>query len=105
MVRDMQDMLFPTKPTIQERFDKFDAEHPDVYELFKHYAWQLKQAGRTHFSSDAILHRIRWHHAINPDHDESFKLNDHFSSRYARKLISDEPEAFGGFFETRVLKS
>ena len=45
--------------TIQEKFERFDAAYPEVYKLFKQFVAELQNAGRTHYSSDAILHRIR----------------------------------------------
>lgn len=41
---------------------------------------------------------------VNPEHDEGRKINDHFSSRYARKLVADDP-SFKDFFERRALRS
>lgn len=94
---------FPDDQSIDEAFAEFDAEHPEVYRLFVGYAEQIRARGFTRYSSDAILHRIRWWHHVDQG-DREFKLNDHFTSRYARKLIAERPE-FAGFFELRVLKS
>jgi hypothetical protein len=90
--------------TIQERFEKFHAEHPDVYQLFKRFAFELLDAGRKRYGSDAIIQRIRWHMATSSQGSPDFKINDHFSSRYARKLIEDCPQ-FADFFELRRLHS
>ena len=91
--------------TIGFRFAQFDREHPEVWEAFKRFAWELVGVGRTHYSADAILHRIRWERTVNQQCDGGFKLNDHFSSRYARKLAAAEPEVFGKFFQFRELKA
>lgn len=88
--------------SIQQRFDEFDTAHPEVFDLFKQFAAELRRAGRTHYSADSILHRIRWHCDVNQQRDETWKINDHFSSRYARKLIAED-ESFQGFFELRNL--
>jgi hypothetical protein len=84
-------------------FDREKAED-SIQDLFKRFAGELRNKGRRGYSSDMILHRIRWHYAVNQERDEGFKLNDHFTSRYARKLIQDDP-LFDGFFETRKLRS
>jgi len=89
---------------IQSRFDDFDRAHPEVFRLFRFFAHMLKQKGKERFSADAILHRIRWEFAVNMECDGGFKVNNDFSSRYARKLISEDP-AFDGFFELRRLKA
>lgn len=94
-----------TEPdTIQQRFEAFDAAHPEVWHLFKRFADELRRAGRRHGSADQIIQRIRWETSVNPEHDGGFKIDDRFSSRYARKLM-DEYEWFRGFFHTRKLRS
>ena len=90
--------------TKEERFDAFDAEHPEVYRLFCQLVGDLMAAGRTKYSADAILHRIRWEFDVNRKRDKTFKINDHFTSRYARKWQRDHLE-HQGFFETRELRS
>lgn len=92
--------------TIQERFEIFHKAHPEVYALFKRFANELVDAGHRRGSARAIIHRVRWHTSVNPEHDfEGFKINDHFSSRYARKLIAERPEFWGPFFELRTLRT
>ncbi len=90
--------------TIDARFREFDRAHPDVWRLFRQFALELLQAGREHYSADAILHRIRWHFATSGKCHDGFKMNNNFSSRYARKLAAED-ERFRGFFEFRRLKS
>src|SRR4051812_12291868 len=89
---------------IQARFDEFGQEHPEVYALFRQFAQEVRLAGHRKFSADAILHRIRWEYDVNRRRDGGFKINDHFSSRYARRLMTDD-RSFVGFFETRELKN
>lgn len=88
---------------LQQRFDEFDAAHPKVWELFCSLAFQAINAGHERFSSDALLHRIRWHHAIEA-RDDDFKINNVLSPYYARKFHREFP-GYEGFFETRRLKS
>ena len=89
--------------TVQQRFEIFDEQHPEVWVLFVQFSQQVRAAGRDKYSARAIIHRIRWHYAVNPERDEGFKINDVFSSRYARKLLEDDP-TFVGFFELRELR-
>ena len=91
------------RQTIQEKFQMYHVVHPDVYQLFLKYARELKIAGCTQYSSDAILHRIRWHHAVSGGDNSGFKINNNFSSWYARMAIIDFPSEFIGFFKIRVL--
>lgn len=94
---------FDTRRAIQDQFESFDKANPRVWELFVRFAEQAKAAGQKRYSSDAILHRIRWHINIET-HGDDFKINNNFSSRYARKLVAERPE-FEGFFSLRELKS
>ncbi len=92
--------------SISDRFEKWINANPDVYRLFKLFANEARNAGRRHYSADAICHRIRWHVNIEMRATDGaeFKINDHYSSRLARKLIAEHPE-FTSFFELRELKS
>jgi hypothetical protein len=95
------------RPSIQELFEMFDREHPDVYEHFVAIAWNLKRSGVRHYGSKAIFEVIRYHRATTSAADgskpEPFKINNIFTSRYARKMIAEYPE-FADFFSTRELQ-
>lgn len=101
----MADLFDALKPTIQERFEEFDRKHPAVYEEFRRLAEQLLANGREYYSADAILHVVRYHRAIGLPKDESgYRLNDHYSSRFARKLMSEDAR-FANFFELRTIRT
>ena len=42
-------------PSIEEQFEKWHADNPHVYSLFKDFARQVRSAGHDHYSADAIL--------------------------------------------------
>lgn len=91
--------------SIQQRFDRFDQAHPEIYAEFCVIARNLFQCGRRHYGSKAILEVIRYHRALQiQDEQEVFKINNNYSSRYARKLASED-ERFANFFELRELRS
>jgi hypothetical protein len=90
--------------TIQERFEAFHERHPEVYQEIVRCAKIVKAAGFAHYSIDALIQRVRWHFQFERDKVEDFRINDHFSSRYARLLMEYEP-GFEGFFELRKLKA
>lgn len=106
MQRDFfDDSLDDPKPrTIQERFERFHAGHPDVYSLFKRFAFELLRTGHRRYGAKSIMERIRWHVATSSGASEDFKLNNIYTSRYARMLIEEHPE-FEGFFELRALQA
>lgn len=93
------------KSTIQERFEAFDAAHPDVFELFKRFAEAAVQMGRRRGGAKLLIERIRWHYFTSSTaNGADFKIDNRFTSRYARKLIAERPE-FADFFELRKLQA
>jgi hypothetical protein len=78
---------------------KFVAAHPEIWRLFLRFTHELIGAGREHYSSDAVLHRIRWYTAVE-SHGEEFKVNNNFSAVFARWFHDAYPER-AGFFRTR----
>lgn len=91
--------LFDAPATMPDTDENFDRANPGVYTLFVSLADQVRNTGRERYSSDAILHRIRWHFQIEQG-NRQFKCNDHWTSYLARRLIRDRPD-FKGFFELR----
>lgn len=91
-------------PTLAQRFEEYHRENPHVYELFLKYAKQVKNSGFDRFSSKAIYERLRWHLSFETNDCDAFKLNNNYTSFYARKVMAEHPE-FTNFFETRIQKS
>ena len=77
---------------IFERFKVFHADNPEIWELFKKYAKQLIDSGRDHYSSDCIMHRIRWHVVVDTRSGEGLKINDHYTAYYARMWLATNPD-------------
>lgn len=88
--------------THSERFEQYHREHPEIYAEFERLAKQLIFAGRTHYSSDGILHIIRYNTALRGKGD--YKINNNYSPDYARMFESNYPE-HEGFFEKRIRKA
>lgn len=81
-----------------KKFVAFHAANPDVYELFKRFAFEAIAAGHKTISSDMILHRIRWETDVatkaagwEPTSKRSLKINNTHSAYYARLFIIDHP--------------
>ena len=85
----------------QVKFEKYHSANPEIWNMFKELTFQLIRAGRNHFSSDAILHTIRFNTAIRGGKD--FKINNNYSSMYSRLFTTNFPE-HKDFFEQRILK-
>lgn len=75
----------------------------DVQEVYERLALQVIAAGYKRYSSDAILHRVRWHYQIEQG-QRDFKCNDHWTAWLSRWFMQRHPE-YDRFFETRVLRS
>lgn len=85
---------------IVRKFLGYHAQNPDIYVLFKKFSFELLEAGRKHYSAQAIVERIRWHYAIDRSGSDDFKINNNYRPCYARLLILENP-IFEGFFELR----
>lgn len=81
-----------------EAFARLDAAHPGVFALFERFAFERMAVGFTHYSADAILHRIRWE--TDAAHGGSPKINNDAAAFYARKFQARHPSR-AGFFRTR----
>jgi hypothetical protein len=100
---DHENLSFRFKDTIQDRFWKYHREYPQVYRELVKYALEAKRAGRR-VGIRMIWERMRWYFYVEKPEDDEFKLNDHFTSRYARLIEEQEPE-LKGFFELRELRA
>ena len=71
----------------------------EVLALYERLALEIAAKGWKRYSSDAILHRIRWHYHIERGMRE-FKCNDHWTAVLSRWFLARHPE-MEGFFELR----
>lgn len=98
--------LLPARLTPAARFKIWIEANRHVYDLFKTFAAEVRDAGHTRYSARAILHRIRWHFDVitRPPAGDEFKINDHVTPYLARMLI-EEDASFRDFFELRKVIS
>lgn len=87
---------------IDESFMDFHHGNPHVYRALVSLARQWKDAGHERCSMDMLFHRLRWDYGIETRGD-TFRLNDHFTSRYARLISANEPD-LAPMFATRQLR-
>lgn len=88
--------------TVREAFLSFHRSNPHVYREILRYAREMKARGRTRYSIWTIVGRVRWDHDIATDGRDEFKINNNFSSIYARMVEHFHPD-LRGFFETRQM--
>lgn len=86
---------------IQCKFLDYHHAHPEVYEELARLSAYAFSHGQRHLGVKLLIERLRWTMHIEKG-DEEFKINNVFSSRYARLLLENEnlPD---DFFELRVL--
>jgi hypothetical protein len=90
----------------RERFDRFHAANPRIYDSLLRLARKLKARGVTRYSIHGLLAVVRYLETKRAvvDSDEPFYINNDFAPLYARLLMEREPD-LGDFFETRALIS
>lgn len=104
---------YSSSAEIERRFAAFHARHPEVYRLFARLAGEARAAGHRRYSAKTLFEVMRWNFDVpapgrGPGPSGAagcaarkvFKLNNSFTSCYARLLI-DRDRSFEGFFETR----
>ncbi len=90
---------------IQKNFEAFDAANPQVWRLFCMFTRQLIGAGHKRGSAKMVLERIRWETTVETNSAKPVKLNNNYTSRYARKWECEQPEGYANFFRTRKLNA
>ena len=85
----------------EEEFQAFHAENPHVYQALEERALQLRRSGITRWGIKALWEVVRYELALRTSSSaRSFRLNNNYTSHYARLLMYNRPE-LDGFFETR----
>ena len=84
---------------------KFHAEHPDVWQLFCKFTYELIGRGFQHHSADAVMHRVRWETAAGDDTNcADFKISNSHIAFYARWFMEAHPQ-YDGFFRLKFQPS
>ena len=82
-----------------EAFRKYHEENPQVFELLKKRALQMKERGRKKYGINGLCEVVRWHVNLETRGDE-FKLNNNHRPFYSRLLTALVPE-LKNFFNQR----
>lgn len=94
---------------LQDQFDAFHRDNPDVWLEFEELCLRMIQRGRVRWSSDAALHVLRFHRDMKTTgagevDGQQLKLNNSHSAFYARMFLRAHPE-HADFFQTRHAKA
>lgn len=96
--------------SIQERFEAFHRDHPEVWAEFERLALILLDKHRRGLvkwiSAKHVFEKMRadYYFSDKPTDREPFKLSNDFTSRYARLLLEKHPE-FEGVIRLRELET
>lgn len=92
--------------TIQQRFEEWleTTDGQEVYWLLVKRARRLLRNGWKHYSHKAIIETIRYDRDVKVGPENGYKINDHYSSRLARRAMA-QYSYLDGFFEVRTLKA
>ena len=87
--------------TIAERFALFHEANPHVADALEHLAGQWL-ARHQRVGMKAITEALRWRTGIETTDSSPWRLNNNYTSLYARLLLDRHPE-WAGRIETRAL--
>lgn len=88
------------KDEMREQVTAFHEQHPEVWDLFVRFSFDVIKRGFNNYSVNAIFERIRWEKDMGGDGVNQFKLNNNYRAFYARRFMKLYPE-HEGFFRTR----
>jgi hypothetical protein len=78
------------------QFEEYHAKNPRVYDRMVEEAREWKRSGNGKLGVDVLVGRIRWIGRVE-QWDSDFKINDRYSSFYARLIMAQEPDLRGIF--------
>ena len=87
---------------MEEAAFKYHKEHPEIYELFCRFTFDIINRGFQNYGADAIFAQIRWH-TDRPDVDgkTTFQVNNNHKTFYTQWFARDYPQ-YATFFRQRV---
>lgn len=90
--------------TLDERFERWLADHEHVMLELVHLARQWKAAGHDRCSVSLLVERARWELGLR-SRGSAFALDNSLRSRMGREIIRRDPDLGERFFEFRRLTS
>lgn len=85
---------------MREQVTRFHEAHPEVWDLFVQFAFEMIDRGYKTYSTNSVIERIRWEKDAGGDGTSAFKINNNYAPFYSRRFMQMYPE-HEGFFRTR----
>ena len=82
----------------RENFDKMVNENPELYDLFKRFAFEAMKYKKS-YAAAGILYRIRWETEVSEAGSE-YKINQNWARFFAIKFMEEFPQ-YEGFFRMK----
>jgi hypothetical protein len=83
--------------TLKNRID-YHKKNPQIYEMYKKFAFQAIKSKRPYYSSEMIINRVRWETMTKAE--SGFKIANEMKAFYSRLFILEHP-TFQNFFKQR----
>ena len=100
----MSTVLADKSTDLAKRFREYHDANPQVYKALVKLARQMKEAGHQRIGIKMLFEVVRYQMMLNTRDPEGYKLNNNYTSRYARLIAENEPD-LASMFELRVLKA
>ena len=85
---------------LEEKVREFHKAHPEVWDLFVRFSFELMEKGYKHYSVSGVFDRIRWEQGVGADGVSEFRIGNNFKPFYARAFMKMYPETVG-FYRLR----
>lgn len=87
---------------IDREFAAFHAENPSVMTELVRLTREARTRGLQRVGMKMLFEVVRWDHALRTS-GSAFRLNNNFTSRYARAIMAAHPD-LAGVYEVRELR-
>ncbi len=87
---------------LDRAFAEFHAQNPAVYARLVELAHAARRRGHQRIGIKMLFEVLRWERYLETVDVSGFRLNNNWTSRYARLVMANEP-TLAGMFETREL--
>jgi len=84
--------------TLKDRI-QYHKKNPQIYEMYKKFAFQAIKSKRPYYSSEMIVNRVRWESMVKAE--SGFKIANEMKSFYSRLFVLQNP-TYKSFFKNRV---
>lgn len=71
-------------------FEKYDSENPQIWEAFVHFSFKAIGKGFKRIGARQVFEAIRWETKVQGN--DGFKVNNSYTSYYARKFVEKFPQ-------------